>query len=211
MMWLALVLLTALFIALHLLPFAPATLDRLVAALGGEKPYLGLYAIGSLAGLVGAFYAAAQVPPVVLWTAGDGLRWLALALTLVAFVLLASAYAGTGGTRLARHPMLAGIGLWALAHVLSTGDLAHVLLFAALALYAPAAMRASDRRDAGRDPAAFARLARETSLVPFATLVRDGARGLNVKGPLAGVVTWLVFLALHGWLFGVSPLPTALV
>lgn len=211
MIWLALVLLTALFIGLHVVPFAPTTRARLVAALGGEKPYLGLYAIGSLAGLVGAFYAAAQAPSVVLWTPADPLRWLALALTLAAFVLLASAYVGTGGRRLARHPMLAGIGLWALAHASSTGELGHVLLFGALAAYAPAAMLASDRRDADRDPEGFARLTGATSLVPFATLVRDGARGLSLRGPLAGVVAWLVFLALHGWLFGVSPLPTALV
>jgi len=211
MTWLALVLLTALFIGLHVLPFAPAARARLVAAVGGEKPYMGLYAIGSLVGLVGAFFAAAQVPLVVLWTAGDALRWTALALTLAAFVLLASAYVGSGGERLARHPMLAGIGLWALAHALSTGDLGHLLLFAALAVYAPAAMAASDRRDAARDPDAFARVARATSLVPFATLARGGTTGLSWQGPLAGVVTWLVFLALHGWLFGVSPLPTALV
>ena len=210
MTWLTLVLLTALFIGLHAVPFAPAVRGRLVAAVGGEKPYMGLYAVGSLVGLVGAFFAAAQAPPVVLWIAGDGLRWAALALTLPAFVLLASAYVGSAGRRLARHPMLAGIALWALAHTLSTGDLGHVLLFAALALYAPAAMVASDRRDAARDPDGFARVAGSTSLVPFATLLRTGAARPSWKGPLAGVATWLVFLALHAWLFGVSPLPTAL-
>jgi uncharacterized membrane protein len=210
MMWLLLLTLTALFIGLHFVPFAPAVRARVVAAAGGENPYKGLYAIGSLVGLFGAFFAAAQVPAVVLWTTGDALRGLALALTLPAFVLLASAYVGTGGQRLARHPMLAGIGLWAFAHVLTTGDLGHLVLFGALAVYAPAAMLASDRRDAARDPEGFGRRARETSLLPFATLGRAGPTGLSWQGPLAGLATWLVFLALHGWLFGASPLPTAL-
>lgn len=209
MAWLALVLLTALFIALHALPFASAGRARLVAAVG-EKPYLLAYAILSLVGLLGAFYAAAAVPPVVLWQAGAPLRWLALVLTLAAFVLLASAYVGTAGPRLARHPMLAGVALWALAHVLATGALGHLFLFGALALYAPAAMVASDRRDAARDPKAFERRRATTSLVPFATLARAGVTGLDVKGPVAGVVAWLAFLALHPWLFGVSALPLAL-
>lgn len=161
MMWLLLLTLTALFIGLHFVPFAPAVRARVVAAAGGENPYKGLYAIGSLVGLFGAFFAAAQVPAVVLWTTGDALRWLALALTLPAFVLLASAYVGTGGHRLARHPMLAGIGLWAFAHVLTTGDLGHLVVFGALAVYAPAAMLASDRRDAARDPEGFGRRARD--------------------------------------------------
>ena len=210
MTWLALVLLTALFIGLHAVPFAPAVRGRLVAAVGGEKPYMGLYAVASLVGLVGAFLAAARAPPVVLWSAGDGLRWAALALTLPAFVLLASAYVGSAGRRLARHPMLAGIGLWALAHLLTNGELAHLLVFGALALYAPAAMVASDRRDARRDPEAFAARAEATALVPFAALLRGGVGGLDWKGPAGGVVAWAVFLALHPWLFGVSPWPIAL-
>jgi len=209
MPWLALVLLTALFIGLHLLPFAPATRGRVVAVLGGENAYKGVYAVASLVGLVGAFFAAAAVPVVVLWTPGEGLRWLALVVTLPALVLVASAYVG-GGTRLARHPMLAGIGLWALVHALANGTLGHVFLFGALAAYAPVAMLASDRRDAARDPEGFDRRARATALVPFATLVRGGGAGLGWRGPLAGAVGWLVFLALHPWLFGVSPWPAAL-
>jgi uncharacterized membrane protein len=130
--------------------------------------------------------------------------------TLPAFVLLASAYVGEGGQRLARHPMLAGIGLWAFAHAVAAGELAHLVLFAALAAYTPLAMVASDRRDAVHDPDRFARIERETSRIPFATLLRRGAAGPSWKGPLAGLVTWIVFLILHPWLFGASPLPPAL-
>lgn len=209
MAWLALLLLTGLFVGLHFVPFFPAVRDRLVATLGGEKPYMGLYAVASLVGLFGAIFAAAA-PVVPLWYAGEVLRWLALALTLPAFVLLASAYVGTAGPRLARHPMLAGIGLWALAHLLTNGELAHALLFGALALYAPAAMLASDRRDARRDPRTFAARAEATSLVPFVRLAQGGRRGLDWKGPVGGGVAWAVFLALHPWLFGVSPWPAAL-
>jgi len=208
MSWLALILLTALFIGLHFVPFTPALRGRLVGTVGGENAYKMLYAVGSLVGLFGAFFAAAAVPPVPLWSAGDALRWAALVLTLLGFVLLASAYVG-GGARLARHPMLAGIGLWALAHVLANGTLGHVLLFGALTVYSPVAMRASDRRDAALDPAGFAARAERTSLVPFATLLRGDAPGW--RGPLAGVVAWLAFLVLHPWLFGVSPFPVALL
>jgi len=211
MAWFALILLTALFVGLHFLPFAVDWRARLQRTLGGAAAYKLAYTVGSLVGLFGAFYAAGQAPVVVLWTTGDGLRWLALVLTLPAFILLASAYVGSGGPRLARHPMLAGIGLWAFAHLVSTGTLAHALLFGALALYAPIAMLASDRRDAARDPGAFAERRAATSLVPFAGLGRGGSPApLGWRGPVVGVIAWLVFLTAHTWLFGVSPLPAAL-
>jgi uncharacterized membrane protein len=212
MIWIVLVAFTAAFIGLHLLPFAPARRARLVTALGGEQRYKGAYAVASLVALIGAFVAAGRAPVVDLWTAGAGLRWLALLLTLPAFVLLASAYVGGRGRCLARHPMLAGIGLWALAHVAAVGTLAHLAVFGALAVYAPVAMVASDRRLADRDPAAHAASMRETSLVPFARFGSGGAQaGLRGPGALVGLGTWLAFLLLHPWLFGVSPLPPGLL
>ncbi len=54
-------------------------------------------------------------------------------LTALGVVLIATAHLGGEGWRLARHPMPSGIALWALAHLLVTGRLAHGLVFAAVA------------------------------------------------------------------------------
>ncbi len=210
---LALVPLTALLIGPRLVPFAPATRGRPVALVGGENASKGVFAVAAVAGLLGAYSAAAAVPVVVPWTPGEALRWLTLVATLPALVLVASADVGTGGTRLARHPMLAGIGLRALVHALADGTLGDVVLFGALAADTPVAivaMVASDRRDAARDRDGFARRAEATALVPFVTVVRTGGAGLDGRGPLAGAPIRAVVLALHPRLFGVSPLATAL-
>lgn len=207
---LALVPLTALLIGPRLVPFAPATRGRPVALVGGENASKGVFAVAAVAGLLGAFSAAAAVPVVVPWTPGEALRWLTLVATLPALVLVASADVGTGGTRPARHPMLAGIGLRALVHALADGTLGDVVLFGALAADTPVALVASDRRDAARDRDGFARRAEATALVPFVTVVRTGGAGLDGRGPLAGAPIRAVVLALHPRLFGVSPLATAL-
>ncbi len=203
MAWFALLLLISLFVALHVVTLLPALRGRLTAVLG-EPGYKGAYTLASLVGLFGAFVAAGAVSPVILWTAPEAPRWLALALTLAAFVLVGAAYVGGAGARFARHPMLAGIALWAAAHLLTNGDAGHVVVFGALLGYALAAMPLSDRRDALRDPAAFAERRARTSLVPFTRLAGGP---FPWRGPAAGVVGWLAFLGLHPWLFGVSALP----
>ena len=159
----------------------------------GALPWKGLYALASLLGLaliVWGFGLARQ-QPVQLWSPPLAMRHLASLLTLISFVLLAAAYV-PGNSIKARlhHPMVLAVTVWALAHLLSNGNLAHVLLFGSFLLWAIVDFSAARRRD---------RLAGTRYAVGTA-----GSTGITVA---LGVGGWIAFaLWLHGLLIGVRPL-----
>ncbi len=166
--------------------------DRMLARLG-EARWKGLHALTSALGLgllIWGFGLARQ-EPVQLWIPPNGMRHLASVLMLGSFVLLAAAY--VPGNRIKarlRHPMVLSVKLWALAHLLANGNLAHGVLFGAFLVWAVLSFRAARRRDrlAGMGP--------DTG--------STGATGVAVA---LGVAAWLAFtLYLHGLLIGVRPL-----
>lgn len=100
----------------------------------GPGGFLGAYSLVSFALIAWVALAFKAAPPADLGGSGDAGWILATALTLPAMVLLAGSFAGnpalpdpTGKTtipkepkgmfRVTRHPMMWGIGLWAIAHV----------------------------------------------------------------------------------------------
>lgn len=158
----------------------------------GERGYKGLYSLVSAVGLglVVWGFGLARQQPVVLWQPPTGLRHLAALLMLGAFVLLLAAYVPRNHLK-ARigHPMLAGVKLWALAHLLANGTLADVALFGSFLIWAVLVFVASRRRDRASGQA-----------YPVGT-PRGTALTLG-----AGVLAWAVFgFGLHGWLIGVRP------
>ncbi len=163
------------------------TQERLGAGL-----WKGLYSLVALAGLalVAWGFDLAREQPVVLWTPPLALRHGASLLTLLAFVLLAAAYV-PGNHLKARlhHPMVLGVQAWALAHLLATGMLAHLLLFGSFLLWAVfnfAISRRRDRREGVHYPA--------------------GKWTATAVTLLLGGVGWAVFaFGLHGLLIGIKP------
>jgi uncharacterized membrane protein len=93
----------------------------------GEGAWKGLYSVASVVGLVLVVwgYGLARQQPVVLWNPPVGMRHAASLLTLIAFVLLAAAYVPRNvfKARL-HHPMVLSVKVWALAHLISNGNLA---------------------------------------------------------------------------------------
>ncbi len=158
----------------------------------GVQAYRGMYSMLSLLGFVLIVwgFGIARQTPVLLWTPPVGMRHMAALFTLLAFVLLASAYV-PGNMIKARvhHPMVAGVKLWAFAHLLANGTLAHVLLFGSFLAWAVLVFIASRKRDR-RDGTVYA-------------MGQAGATGVAVA---IGVASWIAFtLWLHGWLIGVRP------
>jgi uncharacterized membrane protein len=118
---------------------APAWRDAMVARLG-EAPWKGLYTLASVAGfaLIVIGYGAARQDPVELYAPPTWLRHVALLLLVPVFPLLLAAYLPGRIKTAARHPMLLATKLWAVAHLLSNGTLADVLLFGGFLAWAVA-------------------------------------------------------------------------
>lgn len=132
----------ALFFLIHLVPAAP-DLRRGLAGRFGENAYKAVFSIVSLAGLmlIVLGYHKLQIMPGKnprLWNA-EGMVWtrhLALTLMLPAIILLVAAYIPSRIRTAVRHPMLAAIKLWALAHLIANGDLASLVLFGSFLAWA---------------------------------------------------------------------------
>jgi uncharacterized membrane protein len=122
---------------------------RQIARLGANA-WKGLYTLASLAGLALVVYgfALARQQPVVLWATPAWLRHVAALLTLVSFVFVTAAYVpGNGIKARLQHPMVLGVKVWALAHLLANNSLADVLLFGSFLVWAVFSFRAARARD----------------------------------------------------------------
>ncbi|NND01072.1 MAG: NnrU family protein, partial [Gammaproteobacteria bacterium] len=109
----------------------------------------------------------------------------ALILMALASILLVSAYLPSNVKRFTRHPMLWAVTLWALAHLLANGDLASILMFAALGLFSLFDMASANRRGASKQG--------ESKSLTNDLLVL-----------IAGIVVFALLWYLHPLLFGVG-------
>ena len=119
--------------------FAADWRDRQVQRWGVPR-WKVVYSLISIAGLmlIVSGYGLARQAPTVLWVPPSSLRHVTMLLMLPVFVLLIAAYVPSRIGRWARHPMLVAVKLWALAHLLSNGTLADVLLFGSFLIWAVA-------------------------------------------------------------------------
>ena len=159
----------------------------------GELPWKGLYSLASILGLALIVwgYGLARQQPVVLWNPPVGMRHAAALLTLIAFVLLAAAYVPRNALKARlHHPMVLGVKVWALAHLLSNGNLADVVLFGAFLLWAVLSFRAARQRDRAQN-----------------TVYASGTAAGTGIAVVVGAAAWAGFAFwAHVWLIGVAPL-----
>jgi uncharacterized membrane protein len=180
-----------LLLGVHSLGMFGDTRANLIERLG-QTVFRGLYSVLSLAGIaliVWGFSSYRQHGWIQLWTPPAGMRHLTITLMWFAFVALGSMHqrpAKIAGWL--RHPMLAGIKIWALAHLLANGDTGGMLLFGSFLAWAVIDRIALKRRgDLGA-----ARVASFTSADAFALG--------------AGTLAYLAMIALHPILIGVAVL-----
>ena len=127
-----------LFLGVHTVSTRRELRARLIGSWGAST-YKLAYSIASAIGLVlivygfGSYRAAGMIP---VWTPPAGLRHLAIVLVLPAIVLIVAAYLRGYIQAKLKHPMLAGVKLWALAHLLANGDLGSIILFGAFLAWA---------------------------------------------------------------------------
>lgn len=96
----------------------------------------GVVALASLAAIVLMVIGYRMADGPVFWGRTPMLAGLNNLLMLAAVYLFAASGMKVGVSRVLRHPMLTGLGVWALAHILVNGDLESIVLFGGLGLWA---------------------------------------------------------------------------
>lgn len=191
-----------LFVGVHLVPMVPRWRAALVGRLG-ENGYKGGFSVLTGVGLIGAIVAYRFTSHVPLWSSPPPLRVVTAVLMLAAVLLFAGARGVPWFKRVVRHPMLWGIGLLGIAHLLVNGDVAGVILFGGLAVFGFAWQALTDRRDAEVDPVTWAETRRTTSFWPFAKW-HAGSAPVTLRPLIIGAIVFVALILLHPWLFGAS-------
>ncbi len=120
-----------LFLGVHALTTRRELRARLIASIG-EGGYKVCYALVSLAGLAliawgfADYRASGQIQ---IWQPPAAFKYVTEALMLPAVILVVASYIRGRIYTVLKHPMLAGIKLWAAAHLIANGDLGSIILF----------------------------------------------------------------------------------
>ena len=174
-----------LFIGIHILPTFTGARAALAAKLG-ENGYKLLFSVISVAGLVLIVIGYGQAPRDQVFEPSHTARVFLPAAMAIAFVLVAVASVPGRIRRVMRHPMMTGILIWAVLHLLANGDLASNILFGTFALWSVFAILSVEHR--GKRPGGM------------------GSLRLDLAGVAVGLLLYAVVLTYHNELFGVPPL-----
>jgi uncharacterized membrane protein len=217
------------FLALHLLVAGTRLRDVLTGAIG-EGPYMGLFSLASLGGVVWlamSYNAASAEGSDVLWYLGPAVGHSGILVVAVAFWLSVSGLLTpnptgvgqqsavskevTGILRITRHPFLWGVAIWAAFHMAANGDAASVAFFGTFLALAVAGTFSIDAKRARKMGEAWTGFAQRTSNIPFGAILtgRNSLKLAEVFGwrQLIALAVFAAVLFAHAWAFGVSPFP----
>lgn len=221
-----------LFFLSYVLFTVPATKQRLKRLIGSSG-YQVLFSIVSLLTLALAFSSARLAPQNVVWVSEDyhavvAIVTISVGLILVTFGMNAPnlfslfssrrEYAPTqpGICAVTRHPVLWGLALWALGHMLVNGTINWIVFFGLQLVFALLGAFILDRRArSGKSETEWKELAANTSFLPnplaLLTAFQEGspARKTAVIRCLIATVVILGLILAHPPVFGVFPLKTA--
>jgi uncharacterized membrane protein len=127
-----------LFLGTHVFTTRRKARARMIASMG-EGTYKIVYAVVALAGLALIVWGFSHYRAdgwIQLWTPPKALKHINLALELPAVILVVAAYVRGRIYTTLKHPMLAGVKLWAFGHLLANGDLGGLILFGSILAWA---------------------------------------------------------------------------
>jgi uncharacterized membrane protein len=145
----------ALFFGTHLVTTQRDRRARLIARFGESGYKLG-YALISVIGLVLIVWGFAHYRAtgwIDVWHPPTWTKHITVALMLPAVILVVASYIRGRIYTTLKHPMLAGVKLWAAAHLLANGDLGSIILFGSFLAWAVFdRISLKHRPDAGSPP-----------------------------------------------------------
>ena len=127
-----------LFIGAHLLVTLRGPRAALIARIG-EWPYKAIMGVVSLVGLIvigfgfGEYRATGWVD---IWSPPRWTFYITQVLMWPASICVVAAYSRGNIWRTLKHPMLVGVKTWAVAHLISNGDLGSIVLFGSILAWA---------------------------------------------------------------------------
>lgn len=226
------------FVGSHFVLAAPRMRANLVNRLGLQQFTL-LYSAVAVVTIVVFVIAYRESPYMELWPAMPGLRLVPVFVMPFACLLVfcglsqrnptlvmqdfdtAARNPAPGILKVTRHPIMWGIGLWALAHIVANGDIAALIFFgtfAFLALYGTTHIEAKRRT---REPEGFARFEEVTSNVPLVALLSTKKRHfwktaygvdplktvwseIGLWRVAASLALYVALIVVHPWITGLS-------
>jgi uncharacterized membrane protein len=178
-----------LFLGMHLVTTRREFRARLIASLGegGYKIGFSLISAVGLALIVWGFATYRATGWIDVWYPPRVMKHITEGLMLWAVILVVASYIRGRIYTTLKHPMLAGVKLWAVAHLLANGDLGSIVLFGSVLAWAVIdRISLKHRSDAGAPP------------IPV-----DGVRN-DVIAVVVGIVAYLALGALfHPYVIGV--------
>jgi uncharacterized membrane protein len=202
----------------HLLLSSVPVRRRLVARMG-EQPFRGLYSLVAFAffiPLVVTYFTHKHAGP-VLWMLPHGpvLTTTVYVVMGFAFVLIAAglmqpspAFVVPGDAtpravhRITRHPVMMGLALIGLAHLLPNGGATDVAFFGGLVLFALIGSAHQDRRKLASGDERFRRFYEATPFFPFTGRAAPGGLGGLVPAAAVGVAAACIVRYFHASWFG---------
>jgi uncharacterized membrane protein len=178
-----------LFLGAHTLTTQRDLRAQLIGSVG-EGGYKVAYALVSLGGLVlitwgFAHYRASGF--IEIWSPPKALKHLNIALMLPAVILVVAAYIRGRIYAAVKHPMLAGVKLWAFGHLLANGDLGGIILFGSFLAWA-----------------VFDRISLKRRADPGAPPIPVGGLGNDLIAVVVGIIAYLALaFAFHPVVMGI--------
>jgi uncharacterized membrane protein len=164
----------AVFIGTHLITTRREQRAGLIARFG-EGTYKGLYAVASIIGVVLIAYGYSRYRAtgwIDVWYPPAWTRHVTVLLVWPAIIMFVAAYSPGRIKTTLKHPMLVGTKLWALAHLVSNGDLGSIILFGSILAWAVVDRISLKRRtDAGSPPIPVGGVTKDVIAVVAGTLI----------------------------------------
>ena len=178
-----------LFLGVHVLTTRRALRAQLIV-LGGETGYKIGFALVSVAGLALIAWGFAEYRAtgwIDVWSPPKAFKHITVALMLPAVILVVASYIRGRIFATLKHPMLAGIKLWAAAHLLANGDLGSIILFGSFLAWA-----------------VYDRISLKRRADPGAPPIPVGGPGNDLIAVAVGVIAYLALaFAFHPVVIGV--------